>query len=126
MATEDLFEDADEEELRDRYRELLEELRTIIPGVTVLLAFLLTAPFSNRFQDIDDLGRDVYAGAVLGVAVAVVIFWTPAAYHRLAERHDRATRLRMSVRLAVAGMGLLAVSLVAVIFVVVRFVFEST
>lgn len=33
---------------RLRYRELLEELRTILAGVQVLFAFLLTAPFSRR------------------------------------------------------------------------------
>jgi hypothetical protein len=118
--------DEDEEELRDRYRELLEELRTVSPGVSVLLAFLLTAPFGQRFTAVDDLGRDVYAGAVLGVALAVVLFWTPAAYHRLGERRDRSARLRVSVGLAIAGMALVAVSLSAVLFVVVRFVFDDT
>lgn len=125
MPDDDVAEDRDEE-LRERYRELLEELRTIIPGVTVLLAFLLTAPFSSRFSDLDDLGRDTYAAAVLGVAVAVIVFWTPAAFHRLTEHHEREMRLRMSVKAVVFGMATLAVSLAAAVFVVVRFVFGST
>jgi len=130
MATEEGVQDEraaeEEDELRERYRELLEELRTVIPGVSVLFAFLLTAPFSRRFQDLDDLGRDVYAGALLGVAVAMVVFLAPAAYHRLAQRGDRRSRLDFSVRFALLGMGLLAVSLAAALFVVVRFVFDST
>ncbi len=48
------------EQQRERYRELLEELRTIIPGVQVLFAFLLTVPFSSRFADLDELGRRAF------------------------------------------------------------------
>jgi Family of unknown function (DUF6328) len=47
--TEDLDDVADREELRQRYYGLLQELRVVLPGVQVLLAFLLTAPFAQRF-----------------------------------------------------------------------------
>lgn len=116
----------DEETQRDHYRELLEELRTILPGVQVLFAFLLAAPFSARFGDLDDLGRDVYLAVIVGVALATVTFMAPAAYHRMGDGRDRPTRLRVSVRLAMVGMTLLGASLVGVLFVVVRFVYGST
>lgn len=74
----------------------------------------------------DDLGRNVYAGAVLGVTLTVILFWTPAAHHRLGRGQDRLARLRVSVRLAVAGMTLLAMSLASAIIAVVRFAFDST
>ena len=45
------------EEQRERYRELLEETRTVMPGTQVLFAFLLTAAFSTGFKDLDLLGR---------------------------------------------------------------------
>lgn len=45
MSEDDRVKDED----RERYIELLGELRTVIPGVQVLFAFLLTAPFSSRF-----------------------------------------------------------------------------
>ena len=48
---------ADREELRTRYQMLLQELRVVLPGVQVLMAFLQTAPFAQRFGDLDDLGR---------------------------------------------------------------------
>ena len=114
-----------EDALRDRYRELLEELRTILPGVQVLLAFLLTAPFATRFDHLDRLGRDVFAAALLGTALAAAALIAPTAYHRLARRQDRAERLRIAVRLAVAGMALLAVSVAAAVFVVARFVYHD-
>ena len=116
----------EEEAQRDRYRELLEELRTVLPGVQVLLAFLLTVPFSQRFTELDELGRNVFAAVILSVALAIATFLAPAAFHRLGDRSDRAVRLRISVRLAVAGLAMVGASMVAAVFVVVRFVFDST
>ncbi|MEX2532681.1 MAG: DUF6328 family protein, partial [Nitriliruptoraceae bacterium] len=55
---------ADEEQLRDRYREALDQYRTILPGVQVLLAFLLTVPFTQRFEQLDDLGHQLFMVAI--------------------------------------------------------------
>jgi hypothetical protein len=52
-------DEKDKEEERERYRELLEELRTIIPEAQVLFAFLLTVPFAARFSQIDSCGKIV-------------------------------------------------------------------
>jgi Family of unknown function (DUF6328) len=117
---------SNDEQSRERYRELLEELRTVIPGVQVLFAFLLTVPFSARFQDLDDVGRDLYAVAVVAVALAAVLFITPTAYHRLNNDGDRERRVRIGVRCAIAGMAMLATAIVVSLFVVVRFVFDDT
>lgn len=114
------------EEERERYRELLEELRVILPGVQVLFAFLLTATFSNRFDQLDDLGRNVFAASLLGVALTAVMLMTPAAYHRLAPRLDRAERLGVGIVLTIAGMTLLGLSIAAAVFVVVRFMMSNT
>ncbi len=111
------------EEDRERYRELLEELRTIIPGVQVLFGFLLTAPFSSRFGDLDDTGRTLYAAVLTGVTLAIIVLLTPAALHRMSDGPDRATRVHVGVRCAAAGMTLLAVSTVVAVFMVARFVF---
>lgn len=115
-----------EDEARERYRELLEELRTIIPGVQVLFGFLLTAPFSARFADLDQLGRDLYAAVLVGVTLAIVVFLTPAAFHRMSNEHDRARRLRLSVRCTVVGLVLLSASISTAVFMVSRFVFDNT
>jgi archaellum biogenesis protein FlaJ (TadC family) len=118
-------EDAKDDEDRERYRELLEELRTIIPGVQVLFAFLLTVPFSSRFADLDDVGARVFSLALVTVGLAAVVFLTPAAYHRISPHDDRRHRLRLGVRSTVAGMALLAVSVGAAVFVVMRLIFET-
>lgn len=115
----------DDAEGRERFRELLEELRTVLPGVQVLFAFLLTAPFSQRFAQLDSVGRDGYAIALVSAALSTVLFVTPAVYHRLAPRTDRAHRLRVAVRLAVAGVLALLVAMSAALFVVTRFIYGT-
>jgi hypothetical protein len=98
----------------------------VLPGVQVLFAFLLTVPFSSRFVDLDPLSQNVLTGVIVGVALSTVLLMAPAAYHRVGDRQRRATRLALSTRLAVVGMSLLALSVAAAIFVVVRFILEST
>jgi uncharacterized membrane protein len=119
-------DEQEREEERRRYRELLEELRTVIPGAQVLFAFLLAAPFAAKFEQLDDLGRDMYAMVILSAALAAILFMTPAAYHRVARRQDRAVRLAFAIRVTVVGMALLALAIGGAIFVVVRFVFTDT
>jgi MFS family permease len=114
------------DELRERYRELLEELRTIIPGVQVLFAFLLTAPFSARFADLDGVGRNSFMVALVATAASTLLLITPTAYHRLAPRTERSDRIRLAVRTTMAGLTLLAVGMTAAIFLVTRFIFGFT
>src|SRR5688572_618704 len=109
MEDRDLVEDHDEEteDQRERYRELLEELRVIMPGTQVLFAFLLTAVFSQRFKDLDQLGRRSFALALLLAALAVITLMGPAAFHRMSKPGQRLQRVKISVILQVTGMALL-------------------
>ncbi|MCB8835832.1 DUF6328 family protein [Aurantimonas sp. VKM B-3413] len=114
-----------DQEDRVRYRELLEELRTIIPGAQVLFAFLLSVPFSSHFDEIDTLGRAVFLVSLVAIALATVLFLSPAAHHRLADYKDRQERLQFGVRTALCGMFLVALAMSCAMFVVVRFLFDS-
>lgn len=114
----------DSQEERERYRELLEELRTVIPGVQVLFAFLLTVPFSSRFATLDATSTRVFAVSLISVGLATVVLMTPAMYHRLTPDHDRARRVKLGVRTTVAGMALLAVAIGASVFVVGKLIFQ--
>jgi MFS family permease len=113
------------DENRQRYSELLGELRTIIPGVQVLFAFLLTVPFSSRFAEIDQMSKVVFTVSLMAVTAAAVLLLGPAAYHRLGDQENRRRRLRYSVWLALTGMALLALSISCAVFVVGRFTFDS-
>lgn len=114
-----------DEEHRERYREVLEEYRTILPGVQVLFAFLLTAPFSPRFERLDEVGRNLFMLAIVSTAVSIVLLLSPTAYHRIAPRAGREKRLRVATRAAVGGLATVATAVVTAIFVVTRFVYDN-
>ena len=95
----------------------------MIPGAQVLLAFLLTVPFSSRFDQVDDTGKIVFVCSLACSATATILFLAPAAFHRFANRDDRRARLEFGIRTAVLGLMLLGLAVALGIFVVVRFLF---
>jgi hypothetical protein len=106
--------------------ELLNELRLGLPGVQVLLAFLLTVPFTQRFGRLDGIQRDIYFLAVLSTAMATIFLIAPSSYHRLRWRqHDKAHMLETSNRLAIAGIGFLALSISAVVYVITSVLYSG-
>jgi MFS family permease len=123
--TDDSTSAEDRDDQRERYRELLEELRTIMPGAQVLLAFLLTVPFASGFADVDRLGKAVFTVSLGCAATSTVLFLAPAAYHRVAGRGDHRRRLAFGVTTTLVGLALLALAVAAAVFVVVRFLYET-
>jgi MFS family permease len=117
-----LDDNDDRRELRDRYYGLLQELRVVLPGVQVLLAFLLTAPFAQRFNELDAWGRRAYETALASSMLSVVFLLGPTFLHRFGERTARRDRLLWSIRLTVVGLALLGVSLLTALWGVARFV----
>ena len=116
---------ADRRELRDRYYGLLQELRVVLPGVQVLLAFLLTAPFAARFEELDLWERRAYEAALVSSMFSVVFLIGPTFLHRFGERTARRDRLLWSIRFLVVGLVLLGISLVTAMWGVARFVFDN-
>jgi hypothetical protein len=105
--------------------ELLNELRVALPGVQVLFAFLLAVPFTQRWEHTTDIQRDAFFAAIMCATVATVLLIAPSSYHRLRWREgDKEQMLRTSNRLAIAGTVFLALSMIAVVFVVTDVVFD--
>jgi hypothetical protein len=103
--------------------ELLNELRVVTPGVTVLLAFLLAVPFAKGWARVTNFQRDVFVIAFLATAVSVALLAAPSSYHRLRFRHgDKERMVRVGNRLALAGIAASAVSLEAVVLLVMDYV----
>jgi amino acid transporter len=99
--------------------ELLNELRVVLPGVTVLLAFLLAVPFSNGWTRVTGFQRDVFVVAFLSTAVSVALLTAPSSYHRLRFRQDdKEHMVKISNRLSIGGIVASAVSLEAVVVLV--------
>ncbi len=123
---EELDDQRDREELRRRYYGLLQELRVLLPGVQVLVAFLLTAPFAQRFSELDSIETKVYAVALMSGVLAVVAFVAPTAFHRVGWRRSRSKRLQWSIRMLRVGLVFMALAFEAALFVVLGLLFSRT
>jgi hypothetical protein len=103
--------------------ELLNELRVVLPGITVLFAFLLAVPFAKGWSRVTVFQRDVFVVAFLATAVAVAFLTAPSSYHRLRFRHGNKEHIvKVGNRLTIAGIAASAVSLEAVVLLVMDYV----
>jgi heme O synthase-like polyprenyltransferase len=106
--------------------ELLNELRVALPGVQVLFAFLLVVPFSNGWDRVTDVQRDVFFAAFLCTAVASALLIAPSAYHRIQWRQrDKEHMLRTANRLAIAGTVFLAAGMTGAVFLITDVLFHA-
>ena len=107
--------------------ELLNELRVALPGVQVLFAFLLTVPFSQRFEQLDAGQRRIYFAAVMATAAATVCLVAPSAHHRLRFRAGVKEQLLVVANvLAIAGLVFLAFAITAVSYVITSLIYPGT
>ena len=107
--------------------ELLNGLRVILPGVQVLLAFLLTVPFSQGFTKATSTNRMVYFATVLLTVAATGALTMPAAYHRIRFRQgDKEQMLQISNVFAIAGLVLLTFAMASVVFLITNVLYGAT
>lgn len=123
-------EDEDETEhqrLNRQLDQLLSELRVALPGVQVLLAFLLIAPFNDRFESLDGDGEIAYAAAVALAALASILLIAPTVQHRVVFRRGaKAELIRMANHLTIAGAVALGASIGCALYVVGDLAFPRT
>lgn len=116
----------DQDTLDRELDELTSELRMVIPGVTVLLAFLLGLPFTTVFADLTELQSDVYFVAFLSTAVAVVFLLGEAAYHQVRGKpYSKGRLLKTATRQTVTALIMLGISFSAVVFLVTDLLFGA-
>ena len=119
----ELLEAESAEELKARlereHNELLQELRSLIPGANVLLGFLLAVSFTDRVRQPRSTERYVYFATLVSTAVALVLFMAPAAHHRLRFREgDKDHMLRKGNREAIAGTVASSLAFTGVLYLV--------
>jgi hypothetical protein len=120
-------EESEEERADRNLSDLLQELRVALPGVQVLFAFLLTVPFSQRFEDLTTFQKDLFYGVLISVSLATVLLVAPTAGHRiLFRRQQKEYIVTLANRLALAGLFLLAVAMCGAIALIGDFLFGAT
>ena len=114
------------ERLDRELMELLQELRVVIPGVQVLLAFLLTAPFQQRFAELPGSMRNAFFAAIVCATVATACLIAPSAHHRMRWRAgDKERLVRIGNKMTIVGTVFLAAAIVLALYVVTDVLFPT-
>ena len=119
-------EESEKQRTQRQITELLQELRVVITGVQVLFAFLLTIPFAQRFQGVDEFQQTVYFVTLLLTTLSAALLMAPTSYHRLRfHQRDRQHVVEVSHRFAIAGLLALACAMTGVVLLITDFLYES-
>jgi hypothetical protein len=112
--------DETETERADRnFSELLQELRVAQTGVQILFAFLLTLPFTQRFEKLGAEDRSVYLGTLLATALATACLIAPVSHHRiLFRRHRKPEIVDTASQLAQAGLAFLLIAVIGAVYLI--------
>ena len=108
--------------LNDAASHVLEECRTVVPGMQALFGFQLIAVFSSAFgEQLSSMERMLHLIAIVLVTIAIALVMTPAALHNQTEPLAVSSRfIRISSRLLMASMAPLALGLCLDIYLVAR------
>ena len=106
-----------DETINRNWTELIQELRSTQTGVQVLTAFLLTLPYSDKFDTLDPAQRIAYLLVLSGAVSATATIMSPIAYHRILFRRRRRPWLVATAnRVARTALALVALTTCGVVF----------
>lgn len=112
--------ESDKERVDRELTELLDEIRTILPGVEILFGFLIILPFEFS-EELTGLERLLYLGAFLSVSAGLALLVAPTINHRLRFRSmDKERWLYRSNRLTIAASLFLAIGIGLTVYLVVE------
>lgn len=106
--------------------ELMGELRVALPGVQVLFAFLLVAPFNQRFATVSSFDRHLYFATLLCTLVASILLIAPTIIHRLSfRRGEKEYIVHTANRLTIAGLSTFALAMTSAILLITNYLFGA-
>ena len=120
-------EESEKERLDRNLLELLNEVRVALPGVQVLFAFLLTVPFTARFETLTSGQETVYYITLISTAISTALLIAPSAHHRITfRRQDKHYLVFLANRLTIAGLGFLALAMSGVMLLITDVLYGMT
>lgn len=113
--------------LNDAATHVLEECRTVVPGMQALFGFQLIAVFATVFWErLSPDERLLHLAAIVLVTIAIILVMAPAALHRQMNPQSVSRRfITISSRLLMASMAPLAVGISLELYLVARVIAGS-
>jgi len=112
-----------QEQLTRNWNELLQELRVTQTGVQILTGFLLTVPFTDRFQDLSSRQHVIYLTVLAGAVLTTCSIVAPVAFHRVLFRQRQRPWLvrasHISARVGLASLAVVSAGVILLVFDVV-------
>jgi hypothetical protein len=103
--------------------EVVQELRVVSLGVQVLFGFLLSLPFTVRFDRLSESQRQLYLASLVLSAVATTLLLGPVAYHRLVFRRGMKEDLvRFANVMAILGLAAVGAAVLVAVYLVTSYV----
>ena len=122
--------DGGSDDVDRQFLSLLEGLRTSLPGVQVLFAFLLTAPLQSRFEDLVRGERWAFAVAFYASGVASVLLIAPSVHQRVRApitglQRQSQRHLVIATWVTIIGTVFMGVAIAATAYLVSAIVFQQ-
>lgn len=121
----------DEASVDEQFRALLEGLRTSIPAVQVLFAFLLTAPLQGKFETLTNAERIAFAVAFYASGTASVLLVAPSVHQRVRApatgmQRQSKRHLTWATWLGITGSIAALIAISATVYLVSNIVFDAS
>ena len=100
--------------------DLLSEIRLLLPGTLLLVAFLIALPFNSGYTRVSRFDNAVYVAMFLCAILSLLLFAAPAAQHRLmSPLRDRAAFKRSVNRQVIIGLVPLSAAITLAAYLVI-------
>ncbi len=110
-------EESRSEQADRRWNELLQEVRVVQTGAQILFGFLLSVAFTDRFATLTTFERGLYIAAVcFGAAATGTLVGVVLVHFAVSGLQRKPILVRVARRLVLLGVGLLAVTVTCVLF----------
>ncbi|WP_431783536.1 DUF6328 family protein [Streptomyces chumphonensis] len=115
--------ETEEERADRRWVELLQEVRVAQTGVQILLAFLLSIVFTQRFTELGDVDVAIFVVTIVLGASSTGALIAPVSLHRFVTGHRmKPQTVEWAARLTVTGLFLLLCTVTCALLLILRVV----
>ncbi|WP_245641186.1 DUF6328 family protein [Streptomyces megasporus] len=120
------YHETEKERADRRWTELLQEVRVAQMGIQILLGFLLSVAFTERFEDLGSTDRTIYVVTVVLGSAATGTLIAPVALHRFVTGHRmKPQTVEWASRLTISGLVLLLCTVTCALLLILRVVLHN-